>query len=138
MFRFFQNLWIKTVISLSARTCLKCKYNHGKYHSFINFFCYRSSRPEVFYKKGVLKTFAKFAEKHLCKNLFFNKAEGWRLKVCSFIKKSCFSLNIAKFLITAFSKKICKQLLQTTLQTEFLQQSFCLTVLIKVKIFWRK
>ena len=32
----------------------------------------RSSRPEVFCKKGVLRNFAKFTEKHLCQGLFFN------------------------------------------------------------------
>ena len=29
--------------------------------------------PEVFYKKGVLKSFAKFTGKHLCQTLFFKK-----------------------------------------------------------------
>ena len=33
----------------------------------------RSSCPEVFYKKGVLRNFKKFAGKHLCQRLFFNK-----------------------------------------------------------------
>ena len=33
----------------------------------------RSSRPEVFCKKCVLRNFAKFAEKHLCQSLFFNQ-----------------------------------------------------------------
>ena len=33
----------------------------------------RSSHPEVFCKKGVLRNFAKFTEKHLCQRLFFNK-----------------------------------------------------------------
>ena len=27
---------------------------------------YKSIRPEVFYKKGVLRNFAKFSGKHLC------------------------------------------------------------------------
>ena len=36
----------------------------------------RSSRPEVFSKKGVLRNFAKFAGKHLCQRLFFNKVAG--------------------------------------------------------------
>ena len=31
---------------------------------------YRSGRPEVFYKKGVLRNFAKFTGKHLCQSLF--------------------------------------------------------------------
>ena len=29
--------------------------------------------PEPFYKKGVLRNFAKFTGKHLCQTLFFNK-----------------------------------------------------------------
>ena len=33
--------------------------------------CFRSNRPGVFYKKGVLKNFAKFTRKHLCQSLFF-------------------------------------------------------------------
>ena len=32
--------------------------------------------PEVFYKKGVLRNFAKFTEKHLCQRLFLNKVGG--------------------------------------------------------------
>ena len=36
-------------------------------------YCFRSSRPEVFCKKGVLRNFAKFTGKHLCQSLFFNK-----------------------------------------------------------------
>ena len=45
---------------------------------------YRSSCPEVFSKKGVLRNFAKFAGKHLCQGLFFNKVAGG---ACNFIKK---------------------------------------------------
>ena len=33
----------------------------------------RSSNPEKFCKKGTLRNFAKFTEKHLCQSLFFNK-----------------------------------------------------------------
>ena len=36
----------------------------------------RSSRPEVFCKKSVLRNFAKFTGKHLCQSLFFNKVAG--------------------------------------------------------------
>ena len=36
----------------------------------------RSSRPEVFCKKGSLRNFAKFTGKHLCQSLFFNKVAG--------------------------------------------------------------
>ena len=37
---------------------------------------YRSSRPEMFYKKGVLRNFTKFPGKHLCRSLFLNKVAG--------------------------------------------------------------
>ena len=39
---------------------------------------FRSSHPEVFCKKDVLKNFAKFTGKHLRQSLFFNKVAGLR------------------------------------------------------------
>ena len=42
----------------------------------------RSSCPEVFCKKGVLRNFAKFTGKHQCQSLFLNKVAGR-----NFIKK---------------------------------------------------
>ena len=44
---------------------------------------YRSSCQEVFCKKGVLGSFAKFTGKHLCHSLFSNKVVGhlWWLLV---------------------------------------------------------
>ena len=39
---------------------------------------FRSSRPEVFWKKGALRSFAKFTGKHLCQSLLFNKVAGLR------------------------------------------------------------
>ena len=47
----------------------------------------RSSHPELFCRKGVLRNFAKFTGKHLCQSLFFNKVAGLRPKACMFIKK---------------------------------------------------
>ena len=43
---------------------------------------HRSSRPEVFCRKGVLRKFTNFAGKPLCQSLFFNKVAG-----CNVIKK---------------------------------------------------
>ena len=37
-----------------------------------------SDRPEVFCKKGVLRSFVKFTGKHLCQSIFFNKVAGLR------------------------------------------------------------
>ena len=38
----------------------------------------RSSRPEVFCEKGVLRNFAKFTGKHLCQSLFLIKLQASR------------------------------------------------------------
>ena len=62
---------------------------------------YRSSRPEVFCKKGVLRNFAKFTGKHLCQSLFFIKVAGLH-----FVKKETlsqvFPVNFVKFLRAPF------------------------------------
>ena len=64
----------------------------------------RSSRPEVFCKKGVLRNFAKFAGKHLCQSLFLNKVAG--IRPATILKKRFrhryFPVNFVKFLRTPF------------------------------------
>ena len=37
---------------------------------------YRSSHPEMFCEKDVLRNFVKFTGKYLCQGLFFNKVAG--------------------------------------------------------------
>ena len=65
----------------------------------------RSSRPEVFCKKGVRNNFTKFRGKHLCQSLFFDKAAG--LRPSTLLKKklwhSCFPVNFLKLLRMPFS-----------------------------------
>ena len=55
-------------------------------------------------EKGVLINFTKFAGKHLCQSLFFNKVAGFR--PATLLKKRlwhrCFPVNFAKFLRTPF------------------------------------
>ena len=74
------------------------------YFNEVNFFLieFRSSRPEMFCRKGVLKNFAKFTGNHLCRSLFFNED----LRPATLLKKRlwhrCFLVNIAKFLRTNF------------------------------------
>ena len=64
----------------------------------------RSSRPEVFCKKGILRNFSKFTGKHLCQSLLFNNVAG--LRPATLFKKRlwhrCFPVNFAKFLRTPF------------------------------------
>ena len=60
----------------------------------------RSSRPEVFCKKGVLKNVTKFTGKHLRQSLFINKVAG--LSRATLLKKRiwhrCFPVNFVTFL----------------------------------------
>ena len=60
----------------------------------------RSCHPEMFYKKGILKNFAKFAGKHLC----------WSLSL-TFTGLRCFHVSFAKFLRTSNLQNICKRLI---------------------------
>ena len=58
----------------------------------------RSTRPDIFCKKGVLRNFTKFTVKHLCQSLFFNKVA---VEVaCNFTKKET--------LVQVFSCEFCK------------------------------
>ena len=63
-----------------------------------------SSHRSCSVRKGVLRKFAKFTEKHLCQSLFFKEVAGLRSAI--FFKKrlwhSCFLVNFAKFLRTPF------------------------------------
>ena len=71
----------------------------------------RSSRSEVFYKKAVLRNFAKFTGKHLCQTLFN------RLLIKLLKKKlwhRFFPVNFAKFLRTPFVTEHLWWLLLTT------------------------
>ena len=56
--------------------------------------------PDEFYKKRVLKIFAKLTGKHFCQNLFFSKIAG--LRSATLLKKRlrhrCFFVNFAKIL----------------------------------------
>ena len=67
-----------------------------KLRFYLKFYIFRSSNPEVFYKKGALKNFAKFTGKHTCVVVFFfHKIADlqllkWRLR------HRCFRLNFCK------------------------------------------
>ena len=72
---------------------------------------FRSSHRTCFIKKAVLKNFAIFTGKHLCRNLFLIKLRA----PCNFIKKRfqhrCFPVNIAKLLTISILKNNCEWLL---------------------------
>ena len=66
------------------------------YLSFFHDKRLKSSRPDVFCNKSVLRNFSKFTGKHLCQRLFFNKIAG--LRSATLLKKRlwhrCFPVNL--------------------------------------------
>ena len=63
---------------------------------------HRSSRPEVLRQKGVLENFTKFAGKHLCQSLFFNKVAD--LAPSGVISNNRFPFNNFVFIICQQSR----------------------------------
>ena len=54
---------------------------------------HRSSRPEVFWKKGILKIFTEFSGKHLCQSIFIKKealAQVFSYEFCEIFKNIYF------------------------------------------------
>ena len=81
----------------------------------------RNSHRRFVIENVVLKNFAIYTGKHLYWNLFLIKLQA------SFIKKrltrTCFSVNIAKFLRKSILKNICERLLLAMLFNPFLAVS---------------
>ena len=106
---------IKTIHSISLTLSDFLSFDS---HVFIFFvFCVssnnRSNHWRCSVKKGVLRNFAKFIGKHLCKSFFFNKVAG--LRPATLLKKRlwhrCFLVNFAKFLRTPFLQNTSERLL---------------------------
>ena len=91
---------------ISFKSNLNSKQSSLIFLLFWSWSLVRSSHPEVFCKKGVLRNFTKFTGKHLRQSLFFNKVAGLRPEACIFIKKRpwnrYFHANFAKFPRTSF------------------------------------
>ena len=65
-------MWLLSICEISLMLICSLFIGH------VSSFDHRSSRPEVFCKKGVLRNFTKFTGKHLCLCLIF-KVAGLRL-----------------------------------------------------------
>ena len=82
------------------------KWQLLKILSNLKYYCQiiRSSRPELFCKKVVLKNFAKFTEKHLCWSLFYSKVADVRPATLlkNKLRHRYFHLNFAKSLSNNF------------------------------------
>ena len=106
--RLISSTRLSIILCYSTNNCLVVGLFHRTYYIFCQkmsyVWCFRSSRPEVFGKRGVLRNFAKFTGKHLCRSLFFNIVAG--LRPTTFLKKilryRCFPVNLVKFLRKPF------------------------------------
>ena len=75
-----------------SRTIKYWNYKNFSNHGFrAELFKNKSSRPEVFCKKVVLRNFAELTGKYLCQSLFFNKFAG--LRSATLLKKRLISKN---------------------------------------------
>ena len=105
--------WVGVAWSVLERNSIKPFKKHVTSMYFWLNYCDRSSRPEVFCKKRVLRNFTKFTGKHLCQSLFFTKVEETPAQVfsCEFceISKNTFSyrtsLVVASVVIKIMSKE---------------------------------
>ena len=76
---------------------------------------YRSSRPEVFRKKGILKIFTKFTRKHLRQSLFLNKM--FSCEFCEIFKNilwvhlHLYSDNFQNVLLTFLCLSLCRNII---------------------------
>ena len=68
--------------------------------------------PEVFYKKGAVKNFIKFAEKHLFQSLFFNKVAS--LRPSTLLKKEALAQVFSCEFCEIFKKIFFAKHLQAT------------------------
>ena len=70
----------------------------------------------MFYKKSIIKSFAIFTGKHLCRNI--HRKASVLCQGCNVIKKRmkhrCFPVNIGKSLRTPILKILCERLLLPT------------------------
>ena len=82
----------------------------------------------MFFKNGVLKNFAKFTGKHLCRNLFFNKVADLRPAIllkqdagagvscdfCEIFKNTFFVEHLRRLLLLVQNHKVLLTVFQLT------------------------
>ena len=103
IYYWFWNLHRKCLVESCTLKSLKSFLFYNKYF-YLNILrnwttvC-RSSHQGCSVKKGVPRNFTKFAGKHLCQSLYFNKVFLW-----------CFPVNFVKFLRTPFLQNMSGRL----------------------------
>ena len=88
------------------RDWLRNLFSIGKIIILYSHVVCRSSRPEMFCKKSLLKNFAKFTGKTCARVSFFKKLQAIGLRPATLLKNRlwhrCFPANFTKFLRTPF------------------------------------
>ena len=69
-----------------------------------------------FFKESVMRNFAEFTRKHLCRNLFFDKVKLCRSSTSlkTSLQRRCFLVNFGKFVRTPFLQNTTGRLLLIT------------------------
>ena len=100
---FYVNEVFETALEGHLTLRARATFPHNKHHKLSDFYCYRSSRPEVFYKKVFLKI-SKMRDKTPALDSCFNTVAG--LGSATLLKKwlghRCFPVNFAKFFENSF------------------------------------
>ena len=129
--RFLQRNILNGIPILSQK---RCKNKQDDLHFLL---AWEKQPPELFYKKSVVKNFAKFTGKHLCHRIFFNKVLGWCLQL---IKKETltwrFSVNFAKFLTTLFLTEHIR--MTDPVLTRGISEISCLLCVCYMNFYFRK
>ena len=94
---------------------------------------FRSSQQRCSVKKCVLRNFAKFARKHLCRSLVFNKVAG---KICDISKNTFFIKHLRTTASAVYFTLNRVTLIQTTLcsliQTTLIQTNLWIQLILIV------
>ena len=103
IFSFYSRVCLKYFRTITLKPCLS--------KSEFSF----SEQPAVFYKRGVLKNFAIFTGKHLCRSFFFINLKTFRPSDQQLYQKGppnrFFPVNITNFSRTSYLQNICERLL---------------------------
>ena len=103
---------------LGTFTCCRLAVSHPHSYKFkagqtkiVELVMVRSSRPEVFCKKGVRKNFTIFTGKQLCQSLFFNKLEG--------LRQAIIGVTFFNLVIHGYRHVTCSGILKVALNVKY-------------------
>ena len=120
---------VKSVLKSEKRTTVrvvKCHLFLLYYWRQVHIIKITSTRPEVFYKKGILKHFAKFIGKHLFQSLCFDNIAS--MKATTLLKKKNSCTAIFLWILRNFSEEL--------LYRSTPGDCFCIAMYVFLFILW--